>query len=153
MTIPRYGIIHAMKMEKDGVYNGRIRGKDVGNLAAYYNEALTAAEVDRARYIQNAARISSHPFARIHVFFWLVVYVVSIFAFAGDYWRFDDSFHATWESFVHSVYFSTVTITTLGYGETFPKTDALRLAVSFEAVLGIFVVGFALNSLFYGPRR
>ena len=153
MTIPRHGIVHTMKMEKDGVYNGKIRGKDVGDLAAHYDEALSAAEVDRARYIQNAASISRHPFARIPVLFWLVVYIASILAFAGDYWLFGGSFHNTWETFAHSVYFSTVTITTLGYGETYPTTDPLRMAVSIEAILGIFVVGFALNSLFYGPRR
>lgn len=153
MTIPRHGIVHTMKMITDGVYSGKLRGKEVGNLAAYYDEARSAAEVDRARYIQNAANISSHPFARIPVPFWLASYIASILAFAGDYWRFGDSFHAKWESFAHSVYFSTVTITTLGYGETFPKTDTLRMAVSVEAILGIFVVGFALNFLFYGPRR
>jgi len=153
MTIPRHGIIHTMKMEIDGVYNGKVRGKDVSDLPTYYSAALKSAEVDRERYIQNAANIASHPFARIPVSFWLAVYIASILAFAGDYWLYGDSFHKKWESFAHCIYFSTVTITTLGYGETYPITDGLRIAVSFEAILGIFVVGFALNSLFHGLRR
>ncbi len=85
--------------------------------------------------------------------FWLTTYVVSIFAFAGDYWRLADAFPAQWDSFIDAIYFSTVTITTLSYGDTYPKTDLLRMAVSVEAILGIFVVGLALNSMFYGPRK
>ncbi len=158
-TIPRYGIIHTMKNEMERGYTSSPRGKNVGDLAAYYSAALTSAEIDRERYIQNAANIASHPFARIPVYFWLVVYIISILAFAGDYYHLADSFHKncesleSFESFIHSIYFSTVTITTLGYGDTYPITDDLRIAVSLEAILGIFVVGFALNSLFYRPSR
>ena len=153
MIIPRHGIIHTVRTEKDRAYGGTPRGKDVGNLTEYYSASRSAAEVDRDRYIRAAASIASHAFARIHVSFWLAAYIASILAFAGDYWRFGDSFYTKWESFFHCVYFSTVTITTLGYGETYPMTDQLRIAVSIEAILGIFIVGFALNSLFYGPRR
>lgn len=40
-----------------------------------------------------------------------------------------------------SVYYSVVTITTLGYGEILPKTDFARLLVTFETLIG---VSFAL---------
>lgn len=152
-TIPQHGVIHTMKMQKDGNYGGKIRGKDVGNLNAYYEESLKFANFERERYMRASVRISGHPFARIPVIFWLASYITLILSFAGDYWRFADAFPGKWDSFIHSAYFSAVTITTLGYGETYPETDLIRVAVSLEAVLGIFIVGFALNSLFYGPRR
>jgi hypothetical protein len=153
MTIPRHGIVLTVKMETDGVYEGELRGKNVGDLSDHYNAALMFSEQYRVQYIQSAANIDSHPFARIPIVFWLVVYIISILAFAGDYLRFEDSFLLKWESYAHSVYFSAVTITTLGFGETYPTTDWLRIAVSSEAILGVFVVGLALNSLFYEPRR
>jgi hypothetical protein len=153
MTIPEHGIIHTMKIHKDGVYSGSIRGKDVGNLDSYYEEALKFANVQRERYMRNLQLISVRPLARIPVWFWLVVYGVSIIAFAGDYWRLEIGFKNCWDSFIHATYFSAVTITTLGYGDNYPITDVLRLVTSIEAVLGIFVVGFALNSLFYGPQK
>ena len=40
-------------------------------------------------------------------------------------------------------------MTTLGYGESYPVTDELRMACSAEAFLGVFIVGFALNSLMF----
>jgi hypothetical protein len=153
MTIPEHGIIHTMKMQKDGVYDGSIRGKDVGNLDAYYEEALKFANVQRERYMRNLQLITIRPFARIPVWFWLLVYGVSIVAFGGDYWRLETGFKNCWDSFIHATYFSAVTITTLGYGDNYPIADVLRLATSIEAVIGIFIVGFALNSLFYGPQK
>ncbi len=153
MTIPSLGLVHTIKLEEDGVYNGKVRGKDVGNLDKYFEDSLKEADIERSRFALNVSKLLNHPFARIPVVFWLVVYVTSILAFAGDYWRFRDMFCSPLESFVQSIYFSAVTITTLGYGETVPTTDTLRMIVSVEAVLGIFVVGFALNSLFAGPRK
>jgi hypothetical protein len=153
MTVPEHGITHTVKMVKDGLYNGDIRGKNVDDLDKYYEEALEFANTARMRFMRNADSINIHPFARIPVWFWLLSYAFLIVGFAGDYWLLEEGFNKYWDTFVHAVYFSAVTITTLGYGDNYPTSDLLRLCASGEAVLGIFIVGFALNSLFYGPQK
>jgi hypothetical protein len=52
---------------------------------------------------------------------------------AGGYWRF--------------LYFSVVVITTLGFGDIVPLTDAARLWVASESLLGVILIGLFLNSL------
>lgn len=50
-------------------------------------------------------------------------------------------------SFIECIYFSTVTITTLGYGDITPTNDIGRLISASESVLGIIIIGLFLNSL------
>mgnify|MGYP005846763365 CR=1 FL=1 len=55
-----------------------------------------------------------------------------------------------WESslsFIESQYFSVVTITTLGYGEITPQTEAARIVTASEAILGVLVIGLFLNAV------
>ena len=49
--------------------------------------------------------------------------------------------------FIDSMYFSTVTITTLGYGDIVPENVPAKVLVSFEAILGIVLIGAFLNTL------
>lgn len=148
-TIPSYGIIKTVKMEKDGGYKGEIREEKIPGLKQHYEEALVFAEFQRKKYIRTSSRTLGHPFARIRVEFWLFSYMALIFAFALDYWSNASDFNGPLGTFVQALYFSVVTITTLGYGESYPTTDELRIACSAEAFLGVFIVGFALNSLLF----
>lgn len=50
-------------------------------------------------------------------------------------------------SFYESIYFSAVTITTLGYGDISPNGSISQLTSASEAVLGIVTIGLFLNSL------
>jgi hypothetical protein len=50
-------------------------------------------------------------------------------------------------SFLDYLYFSIVTITTLGYGDMTPITNYSRFLVGLESILGIIVIGLFLNSL------
>lgn len=50
-------------------------------------------------------------------------------------------------SFMECVYFSTVTITTLGYGDIVPSGDLGRFVSSSESILGVVLIGLFLNSL------
>lgn len=50
------------------------------------------------------------------------------------------------ESFADSFYFSTVTITTIGYGDILPKSAMMRMLVSFEAFLGILLLAGILST-------
>ncbi|MCJ7507717.1 MAG: potassium channel family protein [candidate division Zixibacteria bacterium] len=44
-------------------------------------------------------------------------------------------------------YFSTVTVTTLGYGDILPNSQMVRVLVMFQAFIGIFFLAFALSFL------
>lgn len=50
-------------------------------------------------------------------------------------------------SWVDSAYLSLVTITTLGFGDITPSTDAGKLVVSSQAFFGVMILGLFLNSL------
>jgi voltage-gated potassium channel Kch len=50
-------------------------------------------------------------------------------------------------NFWRLMYFSLVTITTLGYGDILPLSNVARGLVAAEAILGIVVIGLFLNSL------
>ena len=50
-------------------------------------------------------------------------------------------------TFIECIYFSTVTITTLGYGDILPINDLGKIIALTESILGITVIGLFLNSL------
>lgn len=56
----------------------------------------------------------------------------------GGFWRF--------------LYFSAVTITTLGLGDIIPVTTSARFLVAVEAVLGIVLAGFFVSTALQGKR-
>lgn len=78
----------------------------------------------------------------------LKAYLVLIAVFAIIYMipmeGFVDSEGVIRMSLVDSFYFSVVTITTLGYGDISPFSWVMKLAVSLEALLGIFMIGLFL---------
>lgn len=51
------------------------------------------------------------------------------------------------DSFLTCLYYSTVTITTLGYGDISAKSEIAQMLVIFETVLGVITIGLFLNSL------
>jgi len=61
------------------------------------------------------------------------VYGVNGYSFQDDYWSL--------------FYLSTVTITTLGFGDIVPITRSGRLLVSSEAIFGVILIGLFLNAL------
>lgn len=70
----------------------------------------------------------------------LVPFFGIIYWFAGSLWKEP-------LGFIESIYFSVVTITTLGYGDIFPMTDSGRILTGIEALLGIVLIGLFLNSI------
>ncbi|MBC8376400.1 MAG: two pore domain potassium channel family protein [FCB group bacterium] len=152
MKISMFGIFYTAKMEPDGVYDGTIRGAPPENLVEHYREALT--EADRIRFqASNIAKILGRTLAEIPFLFWLIAYVAIIVSNAADYYKNSMCFEGTIESVTQSIYFSVVTITTLGYGDIYPKHDLLRIACSFEALMGVLILGLFLNSLFYERNK
>lgn len=50
-------------------------------------------------------------------------------------------------NFPRMLYFSTITITTVGFGDIVPLTNRARLLVGLESFLGVITIGLFLNSL------
>lgn len=50
---------------------------------------------------------------------------------------------------LESMYFSVITITTLGFGDMFPVSTGAKIAVIVEALAGVSVIGFFLNAVGY----
>ena len=149
-VVPKYGLIHTVRMNRDGVYDGQLRGADVPDLQAHYQEAIESAELVRQRFVRS--QVLGHPFSRIPMSYWISLYLVLIIACSLDYYRNSTAFESALDSYIHALYFSIVTITTLGYGDSSPITDSMRMACAFEALAGVFILGFTLNSIYRAPE-
>jgi hypothetical protein len=74
-------------------------------------------------------------------------YFMLLTLFSAVYWVLPQgSFNNTEPEFLDCFYFSTVTITTLGYGDVLPVTDLARVLVISEVVLGVILAGSFLNA-------
>lgn len=79
-----------------------------------------------------------------------LIYVCNIIVFAFTYYFFfDNSFNNVDLTKVQALYFSIVTITTLGYGDIIPKLeeDLLLTSIIIQVVIGILTIGLFLNSI------
>ncbi len=47
---------------------------------------------------------------------------------------------------INALYFSIVTITTLGYGDILPTSEPMQLVISVQALLGIVILGMLINA-------
>jgi hypothetical protein len=74
------------------------------------------------------------------------LYLLLIPAFGVIYYL-NPSFWKEPLTIIQSVYFSAVTITTLGYGDITPQTESARILAALEAVLGIVTIGLFLNAV------
>ncbi len=76
-----------------------------------------------------------------HVFF--ALFLSMIFLFGGTFY-----FHnvESWSP-VDSFYFSTMTLTTIGYGDFVPTLEASKIFVSIYAIFGIGVMLYLLGSI------
>lgn len=72
----------------------------------------------------------------------LIFSLIYIFIFASD-------FKGDSINYVQALYFSVVTVTTLGFGDLTPKLDAapLLLVVTAQVFLGVITIGLFLNSI------
>ncbi|MFT6916579.1 MAG: Ca2+/Na+ antiporter [Motiliproteus sp.] len=74
------------------------------------------------------------------------VYILAIPVFGLIYY-FNPIFWNMQLTLVQSIYFSIVTITTLGYGDITPQTDLARSLTALESIFGIILIGFFLNAV------
>lgn len=50
--------------------------------------------------------------------------------------------------FAESLYFSVITLSTVGYGDILPRTDFVRMVVASEVVVGVIMLLFGFNAIF-----
>lgn len=77
----------------------------------------------------------------------LIIYVLLIVVYALVYRCLWQGINAEDFTFFKSLYFSTVTITTLGYGDILPLNNITMAIVASEAIAGIVIIGLFLSSL------
>jgi hypothetical protein len=80
---------------------------------------------------------------------WFAVYIFIIVIFGGVFALFPTGSFNKELSGYDFIYFSAVTITTLGYGDIYPNNDFLKFIVNFESILGILLIGLFLNSIWH----
>lgn len=95
--------------------------------------------VNDSRYAEWHRPDSYVLFARLYAT--IIFLFALIFTFWGQ-WNVDGV--AQELSVNEAIYFSTVTVTTLGYGDILPTTGGQRIAVALEAVIGIATFGWLL---------
>jgi hypothetical protein len=79
-----------------------------------------------------------------------LIYLANILTFSLIYvFRFASDFKGDLINYVQALYFSVVTVTTLGFGDLTPRLDAtpLLLVVTTQVVLGVVTIGLFLNSI------
>lgn len=64
-----------------------------------------------------------------------------------------DQFGPPFSSIIDAVYFSVVTITTVGYGDILPRTHCAKLACVYELAVGFTIIVFALGAYFTTSLR
>jgi hypothetical protein len=81
---------------------------------------------------------------------WIYLILIPIFAFLYlllSPTNFSGDHSGSMDSFLTCLYYSTVTITTLGYGDISAKTEIAQLFVILETILGVITIGLFLNSI------
>ena len=68
----------------------------------------------------------------------VLAYVLRIFEM--PYYRSHDEFDSEFDNFFNSAYLVLITITTVGYGDFFPKTIMGKILAIFIAIFGAFLI-------------
>ncbi len=80
-------------------------------------------------------------------FSYLLTYIGLVVFFTLVYWLFPSSLGLAIDNFVEALYFSVVTMTTLGFGDISPKTVIGQVLVTLQVFLGVMLLGLFLNAL------
>tara|TARA_R110001583_G_scaffold66418_1_gene190922 strand:- start:1354 stop:2235 length:882 start_codon:yes stop_codon:yes gene_type:complete len=87
-------------------------------------------------------------FLKIKAYVYAIIYFLLIPVFALVYSFVDlDLGNHNEEGVISYLYFSVVSITTLGYGDILPSSSAAQITAALEALLGLILIGLFLNAL------
>lgn len=107
--------------------------------------------MDYLQSISSGLRHFWHAVSNVRPIYWLLLYlgVVPVFALIY-YWLPRDQFHlveGATGAYGDWLYYSIVTITTLGFGDFTPALTAARVFTAIEVMCGLLVCGFFLNAV------
>lgn len=102
-------------------------------------------------FFEQAAKLLEPAFAFFSFYSLLVIGYASLFTVLD---RFSAVRHFVIEGelrpirFPESLYFSVITLSTVGYGDILPRTDFVRMVVASEVVVGVIMLLFGFNAIF-----
>jgi len=123
-----------------------------GSLAAFFG--LTV--VGLFSYLRNARSVlRSHLYTAISVYLllgmvWFALYCAIDAAYPGSF-QFGSNIVANRES--ELLYFSLVTLSTVGYGDILPLNGEVRMLAALEGVIGVLYIAITVAILISGFRR
>lgn len=101
--------------------------------------------------LSNRLRHDFHVISNVRPVYWICLYVVLIPFFALIYWALPDGQFripdGSGTDFGSWIYYSIVTITTLGFGDYTPAHVWAQLVTAVEVTCGLLCMGFFLNSV------
>jgi voltage-gated potassium channel len=108
------------------------------------------------QFFARIAALSVPAFAFLTCYSLMVILFASIYSVldhlsGGPNFRIDGTLSAI--SFPECLYFSVVTLSTVGYGDIVPASGAVRLVAAAEIVCGILLLLFGFNEIFSFARR
>lgn len=80
---------------------------------------------------------------------WFAIYIIIIIFFGWIFSLFPTYYFNKEIEGYDYIYFSAVTITTLGYGDIYPNDDWVKLIANIESIIGLLLIGLFLNSIWH----
>jgi len=132
----------------------------ISGVVLFVSRDITILLMDTALYFSDFLKTASELVKPAFAFF--SIYTMNVIIFACLYRlidRFSDVMHFQIEgvkrgiSFVESLYFSIVTVSTLGYGDIMPLSYLVRFLVGVQIVSGILLVLFGVHAILIHMRE
>lgn len=159
--VKEYNMINKFKTYVLEISLYRLNDKNEhGNYEVYKNDNNKFEKIDTVKvWIENYPIIYDEFFNNENYFYPLNFYFVNLMKNSISF--LDDSPIALKkivnDKFNHSLwnflYFSTVTITTLGYGDILPNSTLVRILVMVETIFGVFILGTFGSCLFWNSKK
>lgn len=84
---------------------------------------------------------------KLYRVFLTFLFIVLFFSSVNYIWRYEFFDFDSMVTFTDSIYFTVVTLTTLGYGDISPSTQLGKCIISIEVAIGIIVISLFLTSI------
>jgi len=119
---------------------------------AYLSYRFSNDEISKSEYFKNKTWHVFHFLTSgygLKLYRILLTLLLVVFTFSIINYLFRDQFFANGDicTFLDSVYFTLVTLTTLGYGDIAPTTQPGKIVVIVQTVIGISVISLFLSSI------
>lgn len=87
------------------------------------------------------------------LYFGIIPLFAIIYTVLPDNWFGYNCANNNLSNYLNSLYFSTITITTLGFGDVYPIDSVAKILVIVESLLGILLIGFFLNAIAFRKSK